>query len=311
MAERILVVDDDRLMVDMLGSNLSLEGYDVSVAWDGREALEMAADLQPALVLLDWRLPGLTGVDVCRGLRADFRTTATSVIILTAQVEKADMALAFGAGADDYVTKPFDLEDLLVRMDGHLRRGRELRGVSPLTGLPGSFEVTRQLQRLLEEGDRGFALVHADLDNFKAYNDTYGFLRGDTAIRLAAGILASAVASVPGSPRFLSHIGGDDFAALLPARLVEGVAEDLVRSFDERAPALYEPSDRRRGLVEVQGRDGRTRSFGLVALSLGIASGAHRAFTSVHEVAHVAGEMKQVAKAQPGSTWRVDRRRTR
>ena len=157
--------------------------------------------------------------------------------------------------------------------------------------------------------ERSFALVHADLDNFKAYNDRYGFLRGDEAIRATATLLVDAVEEVEGSPTFVGHVGGDDFALLLPQAAAERVATEIVAAFDIFAPSLHDPVDVDRVSIEVCDRSGQLRRFPLLAISLGIATTAHRGFASPTEVAAIASETKQRAKAEPRSAWWVDRRR--
>jgi diguanylate cyclase (GGDEF)-like protein len=308
MAERILVVDDEVDIAAVLEINLSAEGFDVEVANDPKTALGRVSDFRPDLILLDINMPGMDGLEVTRLLRSDALTASTSIILLTAKSSVDDRLVGLAAGADDYITKPFDLDEVVSRVRAALRRAHHLRGVSPLTGLPGNFEILRQLEVLLSEAAT-FALIHADLDNFKAYNDHYGFVRGDDAIRKTAEVLMEAIADVTGRPRFVGHVGGDDFALLLPADEVEQVADHVVAHFDAVAPSLYEVDDWSAGSVSIVGRDGVIRAHGVLTVSLGIATTAHRPFESPVEMAAVASEMKHFAKRSPGSTWRIDRRR--
>ena len=309
MNERILVVDDEADIAQLLELNLSAEGFDVSVVTDALDALRQAAGFRPDLVLLDVNMPNMDGLAVTRALRADALTASTSIILLTAKAGIDDRLIGLASGADDYITKPFDLDELLSRVRAALRRAQQLRGVSPLTGLPGNFEILRQIQALLDQGGGPFALVHADLDNFKGYNDHYGFVRGDQAIQSTGELLLDELGKVPTRPRFLGHVGGDDFAMVVPADLAEEVAENIVSGFDRLVPMLYDPDDWEQGAVAVVGRDGVTRLLPFLTISLGIASTSTREFTSPVEMAAVASEMKQYAKQHVGSTWRLDRRR--
>jgi diguanylate cyclase (GGDEF)-like protein len=309
MAERILVIDDEVDIAHVLQITLEDVGYEVRVANGSRAGLQAAMEFRPDLVLLDISMPEMDGLQVTRALRADAVTSSTSIILVTAHASMDDRVVGLAAGADDYVVKPFDIDELLSRVNAALRRGRQLRGVSPLTGLPGNFDILRQLESLLEAGSPSFALAHADLDNFKAYNDQYGFVRGDQAIQATAELLLAELGKVLTRPRFLGHVGGDDFALLLPATVAEEVAEAIVEGFHDLLPRLYEPVDLQRGAVRVTTRDGKTRDVPLLSISLGLATTAHRPFASAVEMAAVATEMKQFAKHQVGSSWRIDRRR--
>ena len=309
MNERILVVDDEADIAQLLHLNLTAEGFEVEVVTDARAAVPGAMSFRPDLVLLDVNMPDLDGLAVTRALRADALTASASIILLTAKASMDDRVVGLAAGADDYITKPFDLDELLSRVRAALRRAQQLRGVSPLTGLPGNFEILRQLKLLLDQPGPSFALIHADLDNFKGYNDHYGFVRGDQAIQATGELLLDELGRVPTRPRFLGHVGGDDFALIVPAGLAEDVAEGIVGRFDMLVPLLYEPEDWDRGAVSVVGRDGVTRSLPFLTISLGIASTGIREFESPVEMAAVASEMKQYAKQHVGSTWRLDRRR--
>ncbi|MDQ1445750.1 MAG: hypothetical protein QOI20_2214 [Acidimicrobiaceae bacterium] len=309
MNERILIVDDEADIARLLELNLDSEGFDVEVVTDALSALPQAISFRPDLVLLDVNMPDMDGLAVTRALRSDALTAAASIILLTAKASMDDRLVGLAAGADDYITKPFDLDELLSRVRAALRRASQLRGASPLTGLPGNFEILRQLQVLIDAEGSSFALVHADLDNFKAYNDHYGFVRGDQAIQATADLLLEELGKVVTRPRFLGHVGGDDFALIVPAAVAEEVAEAVTCRFDQLVPLLYEPDDWQRGSVSVVGRDGVTRELPFLTISLGIASSATRGFTSPVEMAAVASEMKQFAKQHVGSTWRMDRRR--
>jgi diguanylate cyclase (GGDEF)-like protein len=307
--ERILVVDDDPDICRYVEVNLSLEGYEVAVEHDGPSGLAKALELQPDLVLLDVMMPGIDGYEVCKWLRHDPRTTNASIIMLTAKTLSAEKVLGLTAGADDYIGKPFDPPELIARVASALRRSRQMREVSPLTGMPGNFQISMELDRLVADTNQGFAVVWADLDNFKAYNDRYGFLRGDEAIKATARVLAAALARHPADPQFAGHIGGDDFVIITAPEAVEDLCIDIVVAFDEMAPELYDAEDRDRGYVEVIDRQGKSHDVGFVSISLGVATTAHRRIVTQWEASAIASEMKTLAKRRPGSAYEIDRRR--
>jgi diguanylate cyclase (GGDEF)-like protein len=308
VTETILVVDDEVDIAKLVAMNLADEGYETHMAHRGDDAMDIALRLRPDLILLDLMLPGVDGVEVCRQLRKDPRTTTTSIIMLTARNLPRDRIAGLEAGADDYVDKPFDVDELLARVSGRLRRARQLRQTSPLTGLPGNFEIEHRLEVLLADQEP-FALLHADLDGFKAYNDHYGFLRGDRAIVLTARVIGWAVADHGTVDCFVGHIGGDDFAIVCPPDVARPVADAVVRTFDEHVPNLYDPDDRERGFIEVADRAGNATRYPFLTISIGIASSDVRPIATPTEAATIAVEMKRFAKSATGSIWAMDRRR--
>ncbi len=310
MPERILVVDDDRDICRSIEVVLTLEGYDVRVAHEGEEALEDATRLQPDLVLLDMMMPGIDGYEVTKRLRHDPRTATASIIMLTARALPADKVLGLTAGCDDYIVKPFDPSELVARVQSALRRSRQMREVSPLTGLPGNFQIAAELERLVGDRSDDFAVLYADLDDFKAYNDYYGFMRGDEAIRATGRLLTDALARARSDPTFAGHIGGDDFVLVTSARKAERVAQDIVRDFDGLAPSLYDERDRQRCYIEVSDRRGVLHHYPFLSISIGVASAAVRPIHSQWEASAVATEMKSVAKRKVGSSYEIDRRKS-
>jgi diguanylate cyclase (GGDEF)-like protein len=307
VAESILVVDDDPDVSRFVEVNLRSAGYDVAVANDGQQAIERAVELRPDLVLLDVMMPKLDGFEVAQRLRRDPRTSSASIIMLTAKALSSDKVLGLSSGADDYIIKPFDPVELLARVKGTLRRAREMRALSPLTGLPGNIRVQEEIRRRVAD-ESPFALLYADLDHFKAFNDRYGFVRGDRAIQGLAKQVIENVYEMAGPEGFVGHVGGDDFIILIDPDLAPSVAGRICQRFDALVPSLYDPADVERGGVEVRDRQGNLRTFPLLTISIGVATTAHRTFSHYAEVVTVATEMKQYAKREPRSSYAVDRR---
>ena len=308
MPETILVVDDDADIARFVEVNLRSAGYEVSVASDGEEALEKADELRPDLVLLDVMMPRLDGFEVAQRLRRNPQTANASIIMLTAKALSTDKVLGLTAGADDYIIKPFDPIELLARVKGTLRRAKEMRNLSPLTGMPGNIRIQEEIERMVRE-ERPFAVLSADLYNFQAYNDQKGFVRGDRLIQATARIIQDAVTAFAGPDCFVGHVGGDDFVAVLPPSCAEDVAKRIVERFDADIGRFYDPEDVERGYVEVEDRKGVWQRIPLAGVSLGIATTNVRSFAHYGEAVAVATEMKQFAKREPRSSYAVDRRR--
>jgi diguanylate cyclase (GGDEF)-like protein len=307
MPETILVVDDDPDIARFVEVNLRSAGYDVAVAADGEEALEKAGAIRPDLVLLDVMMPRIDGFEVAQRLRKNPQTASTSIIMLTAKALSADKVTGLQSGADDYIIKPFDPIELLARVKGTLRRAKEMRNLSPLTGLPGNIRIQEEIERQVREA-RPFAVLYSDLDNFKAYNDQKGFVRGDRLIQATARIIQDAVMEHDGVEGFVGHVGGDDFVAVVSPDVAEDVARRICERFDSARTEFYEPDDVQRGFVRVEDRKGEMQDVPLVGISVGIATSARRAFAHYGEAVAVATEMKQYAKRDVGSSYAVDRR---
>jgi diguanylate cyclase (GGDEF)-like protein len=309
MPETILVVDDDPDIARFVEVNLRSAGYDVSVASDGEQALEKAAALRPDLVLLDVMMPRIDGFEVAQRLRRNPQTASTSIIMLTAKALSTDKVLGLTAGADDYIIKPFDPIELLARVKGTLRRAKEMRNLSPLTGLPGNIRIQEEIERNVRD-DRPFAVLYCDLDNFKAYNDQKGYVRGDRLIQATARIIQDAVAEFAGSDGFVGHVGGDDFVAVVPPETAEDIAKRIVERFDGDIHEFYEREDMQRGFIEVEDRKGVMQKLPLAGVSVGIATTDVRRFEHYGEAVAVATEMKQFAKRELRSSYAIDRRKT-
>jgi diguanylate cyclase (GGDEF)-like protein len=304
---RVLVVDDDVDIAGFVEMNLSMEGFEVVVAYDGESALEIIAARQPDLVILDLMMPGLDGAEVTRRLRADALTSALPIIMLTAKGQTVDKVMGLTAGVDDYVVKPFDTLELVARVRSTLRRNQEFREVSPLTGLPGNNRILREIGERLNSGV-DFAVCYCDIDGFKAVNDAYGFARGDEFITALAHKLHRAVTEVGEPAAFLGHVGGDDFVVVCTPDQIRPLTEKAVAEFEAEADNLYEPTDRARGYISVTSRRAGLQDVGLVTVSIGVALSSRRRYGDPRELIAVASEMKTVAKSQPGSYVAVDRR---
>jgi len=307
MAEMILVVDDDPDIARFVEVNLRSAGYDVVVAADGEQALERATEIHPDLVLLDVMMPRIDGFEVAQRLRRNPHTANTSIIMLTAKALSTDKVLGLTAGADDYIIKPFDPIELLARVKGTLRRAREMRNLSPLTGLPGNIRIQEEIERMVTDG-REFAVLYCDLDNFKAYNDHRGFVQGDRLIQATARIIQDAVLEFSGPEAFVGHVGGDDFVAVVSPEAADKAAKRIVERFDAGKAEFYEREDIERGFVEVIDRRGEQQRSPLASISIGVAVTGKRRFSHYVEAVNVATEMKQYAKRQSGSSFAIDRR---
>ena len=304
-APRVLIAEDDDNIRGFLGELLAAEGFDTALEARGDRALARALHDPPDLVLLDLAMPGLSGSRVLHGLREDFRTRHVPVVVLSASARADEKIRQLVAGADDFIAKPFDVDELTVRLRSVLKRAALQRDRNPLTNLPGNREIADAMTARLASR-REFACLYVDLDRFKTFNDRYGFVRGDEAIARLAAVVVEAVRGTDPAG-FVGHVGGDDLDALVRPSVAAETASRVIGRFDRAIRELYDAADRARGWIEVVDRSGATVRVPLVRASVGIVIAKPGRFTSPVDLARVAAEMKQAAK-RSDLKWALDRR---
>jgi len=180
---------------------------------------------------------------------------------------------------------------------------------SPLTRLPGNIAIERALLEKIRHNEN-FALCYADLDDFKAYNDIYGYAKGSEIIKVTGELLHNAKRRHGGADDFVGHIGGDDFVLITAPENASVICESIIGEFDRVIPFFYSEQDRGRGYIETTDRYGVTRQFPLMSISIAVVSDVSRDILSPTEIAQVAAEIKDYVKTLPGSNYLVDRRRS-
>ncbi|MHB9093322.1 MAG: GGDEF domain-containing response regulator [Eubacteriales bacterium] len=305
---KVLVVDDDKFMVRVISDCLQKEGYLVSGAYDFNKAMEQIYHTPPDIILLDVVLPKMNGYDICRLLRNDTRTSHLPIIMLTSKGQVEDKVAGLDAGADDYITKPFDNLELIARVKTHLRRAKQEKSFNPLTGLPGNILIEEEIKRRVSEGKKKFAVLYIDLDNFKAYNDVYGFLKGDEVIKFVAHIIEKNVKTLGGHGDFIGHIGGDDYIAITTPNKLDDICKAVINQFDSTISLFYSTDDRRRGYIITRDRSNQEIKYPFMSLSIAVVSNESRYVENHWQVAEIAAEMKKFAKSRAGSVYVKDRR---
>jgi diguanylate cyclase (GGDEF)-like protein len=306
-AGRILVIEDDPSLQVLLRMQLEKSGYGVAVAGDGEEGLQAVEAAPPDLILMDVMMPKMDGHEVCRRLKSNQRTRQIPIIMLTSKAGTDDRVQGLDYGANDYVTKPYEFRELLMRVRNLIQWGRMQRDASPLTGLPGNLAIEAELTRRVQAGE-DFVLMYIDLDNFKAFNDFYSYQKGDQALRLTGLLIQRAVESHGRGGDFVGHIGGDDFVVMVTADRAVEVADEIVRLFDEEVPALYSRTDRARGYIQVVNRKGDLEKYPLMSLTIAAVANESRSFRHVAEISDVAAELKHFGKQHKGSVVVWERR---
>lgn len=299
--QKILTVDDDPDIQDVLSLTLS-ESYEVIQAANGKEGLLMIRQKNPDLVICDYMMPVLNGPDFVKALKQDILLRHLPIIMLTGKGEVKDMVFGIEAGADDYLIKPFEPEELLARIKMILRRTVRSLDANPLTHLPGNTSIMEELQNRIDKG-KPFAVGYADLDKFKVYNDQYGFEKGDEIIRMSARILIKHVQEKGGHEAFLGHIGGDDFVFIAEDSLINSICQGAIEEFDKTAPEFYNDEDRKRGCLIGKDRQGNEIKAGLLSISIGVVGSATHHITHVAQISEIGAELKKFAKSLDKSNY--------
>jgi diguanylate cyclase (GGDEF)-like protein len=304
--EKILTIDDDPDILDVLKLTLS-EQYEVLQANNGKEGLKTLQQKNPDIIICDNAMPVMNGRDFCKALKKDILLRHIPVIMLTGKGEVHDRIEGIEAGADDYIVKPFDPNELLARIKMILKRTVSSLDANPLSHLPGNTSIMEEFQRHIESNDT-FAVGYADLDKFKVYNDIYGFEKGDEVIRELARILIRFVRDVGGPDSFIGHIGGDDFVFIMGDDLIDKACQKIVEAFDKKVPSFYSEKDYKAGHISGKDRQGNEQKFGLLAVSIGIVSNTSHEITHVAQISEIAAELKKYAKHIDGSNFVRDKR---
>lgn len=303
----ILVVEDEILIARLLKQTLEIEGHQTINLLNGEDAVQFALRETPHLIILDIMLPHMDGYEVIRRLRNHPKSMHIPIIVLSALDSPEDKVRAFERDVDDYIIKPFNTDELLARIRRQLRRVQQ-SFLSPLTGLPGGLQVVRAINYKLGTRDP-WSILYLDLDNFKAFNDVYGFLAGNNMILLVGQISQGVVHKYGNADDFVGHIGGDDFVIVTTPDRSNALCSRILSSYKEKSLSLYRQEDLQRGSISGMDRKGRPYQFPLVSLSIGVVSNQTCRLHSIQEVGYLAAEAKRHAKQSTNNIYCLPCRR--
>ena len=249
---RILVVDNDIDMSNMLKIYFSGMDYEVDVAVSGSGALEKVRQVLPHLIILDVMLPEIDGYEVCRILRSDPRTTHIRIIFLTRKDARNDRLQGLELGADDYVTKPFDIEELKLRVQGEIRR-LELDGITnPRSGLPDLRLVNEHLSRIIQMKETDLALLYVQIRHFEAYEEVYGKSAANEVLWFTAKTIRELLGELDLADSMVGHLGEKNFVIILPEKYALAVRETLKTRFATNVLSHYFYIHREQGFIRTK-----------------------------------------------------------
>jgi len=315
--KKILIADPQLLDLAALIGTLKTD-YHVVTAQSAEEVLKELKNNSVDMILLETTLSNGDGFELCRNLKANEQTAELPVIFVTTFNDVGAEAKAFEAGAVDFITKPLYAPIVRARIKNQLRLAEAIKELkrlnhlaldaNPNTGLPGNNSILDELKRVLSAGE-AVTVIYADLDNFKVYNDIYGFAQGDKVIIFTANVIRVSLHIAGCGDAFLGHVGGDDFVLVVPSEKCQAVADEIIDRIDSGIREFYSAKDLERGHVVATDRGGKNKKYPFVSISLGAIDLTRRKLETPLEIIDICAETKKAAKARQGSNLYVDRRR--
>jgi len=307
--QKILIVDDDPDILDVLKITLEDEGYEITEACDGQEALGIIKKNAPDLLITDLKMPKMAGDKLCKILKEDILVQHMPIIMLTGKSEVSDKVSGIDAGADDYIVKPFEPQELIARVKMILRRSVRDLDANPLTRLPGNVSILNEIQERIDS-KKPFSVCYVDLDKFKEFNDKYGFEKGDEVIKNTARILINSIEEKGAPQDFIGHVGGDDFVVISTPDKSDKICKNIITKFDAMVTTLYSEEDKEKKYIVTKDRHGKIKKIPLISVSIGMVTNEEKEIKHVAEVGEIGAELKKHAKSLKGSSYVKDRRKT-
>ena len=308
MLHDILVIEDKEDLVKDLKKQFKGDKEITFKVSDTNHINEFLLDIPSLILVNEDGISKNNLLDICQSIRNSEDNSITPIMVLTSDTTIEHERSILKNDIEFYLVKPVDEECILYTIKNILRLLDRNRGISPLTKLPGNLPIQAELKRrLLRKQD--FSVLYFDLDNFKAYNDTYGFINGDEIIKQTARIILKNVNSDESVHNFVGHIGGDDFVALVTNKNYEEICQNIILEFDKKILDYFSEEDKERGYLEVPNRKGIIEEFPLVSISIGIVEVTKSRFHNILEIGEVGAQVKHLAKVTPGSAYAINKRR--
>ncbi len=306
---KVLVVSEDTAYEDDVGQFLEEQndGFAVQKAESFLQAIDMVYSDPPDLVIVNQSSHEEGWKDFCTRIKVDNVLRHLPIVIvldpdgLSSDIDWEDLPV------DDYLPKPMVANDVKSRVSLIFARAARVRDANPLSHLPGNYSIMRQIQGCIDRQSH-FEVAYLDLDNFKSYNDKYGFLRGDEIIKMTARLLTNAVRKLDYPGGFVGHVGGDDFVMIVLPDKMDGVCQEIIKNFDLIVGDFYDEDDRIGGGIASTNRKGEKENFPLMSISIAVVTNEHRAVKHIGEVSAIAAEIKKHVKSMPGSNYHKDLR---
>jgi len=261
----------------------------------------------PALIIINEDGINENPIDICKKIRNNDDNAITPIIVISSNSSKEHKLDILKAAASYVIKRPIDMEILYYTIINIVELLYINRKVSPLTNLPGNVQIQAEMKKRLSKKEY-FVMLYIDLDNFKAYNDVYGFSAGDEIIKFTARTIMNNVHKKEEDNNFVGHIGGDDFIAIVENKDYELICQGIVAEFDKGVTKYFNKEDLRKGYLEVPNRKGIIEEFPITSISIGAVEVDEGRFNNTLEIGEVGAQVKHLSKTIPGSTYVINRR---
>ena len=306
MAQEIYVIDDDESSIPIF-KELFKNDKEFKFIGVKTEQIDITLKNIPFLIIINEDSIDRDIISLCKQIRTDEDNQITPIIVVSSNTDRYHKLEVLEQSVEYYIKKPVDTEYIYYTIKNMDRLLKMNRRISPLTGLPGNVQIHAELKKRITNNEE-FSVLYLDLDNFKAYNDVYGFLKGDQIIEYTANVILKCIHENFSENYFVGHIGGDDFIAIVPTLNVDNICQLIIANFDEGVTRFFNEEDLEKGYIEVANRKGIIEQFALTAISIGAVIADKNRFANILEIGEVGAQVKHVAKSIIGSSYAIDRR---
>lgn len=306
MVQEIYIIDDNTQLIGTL-KHLFEGEKEYKFKSVKTEDIDIALKNIPSLIMINEDGIRKDIIELCDQIRQDEDNHITPIIVVGESKQKEHRISILKRNVEYYIVKPVDHDYLYYTIKNLVRLMYMNRRVSPLTGLPGNVQIQTEIKKRLLKKEQ-FAIFYLDLDNFKSYNDLYGFTKGDEIIKFTAKTIARNVHCSDAENSFVGHIGGDDFVAIVSGIDYEKLCQDIICEFDQCVLDYFTKEDIQKGYLEVANRKGIIEQFPLTSISIGVVEVQENRFKNILEIGEVAAQVKHLAKTVMGSSYVIDRR---
>ena len=309
MLQEVYIIDDKLELINKM-REIFRDEKDYNFVSVKAKDMEIALENIPSLIIVEDDNIEMSAYDVCKKIRENEDNNITPVIIISSNYDHDYRVSILNLSVQHFILKPIDEKYFYYTIKNIIDFVSINRRISPLTGLPGNVQIQTEMKKRLLKKD-SFAVIYFDLDNFKAYNDVYGFSNGDEVIKLLARIIVKHIHNIEYGNNFIGHIGGDDFVAIIDKYNYDELCKNIISEFDKNITDYYTEEDVERGFVEVANRRGIIEEFPIVSLSIAVVEVENGNFTSPLEIGEVSAQVKHMAKEKIGSNYVINRRRSK
>ena len=270
--------------------------------------LDVALKNIPDLIIVNEQSINTDVTDICKKIRENEDNSITPVLVVSSRNDE-EHKISIMKNSIEYIISANASDEYIYYVIKNVTRLMSVnRTVSPLTALPGNVQIQTELKKRLLRKET-FQVLYLDLDNFKAFNDVYGFIKGDEIIKLTARIITKNIHTLEDSDVFVGHIGGDDFVAIVDENVNhDTVCQNIIAEFDKEVLKYFNDIDIERGYIEVSNRKGIIEEFPLTSISIGVVVADKKRFSNILEISEVGAQVKHLAKTTMGSSYAIDRR---